>query len=339
LTAAEEVDFCLRAKAAGFKNLAALNVFVTHFGNRSFGLGKKALVAQNNKALFARYPEYDRDYKRFLSKDPLRDHREAVSRLLYVPLNGPLYLAYDWDKDSPGINALRRQNQDQNKDQNTPRATLLLEDLGDRQTATLQVRTNIPLEDIRFTLPREWQKLRHAIEKLSPDRIILHNPMKSLRKLAHQLGYPIDTRKTTNTAPFQSSLPVTAIRGIQKTDLQETPTRETDIQKNGSQKTDIPKTGTAWLVPSPRSLAGWHRLCSEARRQSSQNVFFYVMDLDRLWEQTPRPANIRPCPLERSATIPQVRAMLLLENEPDLVRTWSEWAEKQNIPCYMSATA
>jgi GT2 family glycosyltransferase len=325
----EEVDFCLRAKAAGFKNLVALNVFVAHFGNRSFGLGKKALVAQNNKALFARYPEYDRDYRLFLSKDPLRAHREAVSRLLYTPLNGPLHLAYDWDKDSPGIDALRRQNQDQNKDHNTPRAALLLEDLGNRQTATLRVCADIPLEDIRFTLPREWQKLRHALEKLSPDRIILHNPMESLRNFAQKLDCPIDTRKTAKTAPSQMPLPLPKTPAIWKTDTQETSTQEIDTQE----------TGTAWLVPSPRTLAGWHRLCSEARRQSSQNVFFYVMDLDRLWEQTPRPANIRPCPPERSETIPLARAMLLLENQTDLVRTWSEWAAKQNIPCYMGATA
>ena len=108
------MDFCLRAKAAGFKNLAALNVFVTHFGNRSFGLQKKALVAQNNKALFSRYPDYDRDYRQFLLKDPLRAHREAVSRALYTPLNGPLHLVYAWDNDSSVINSLRRHNKDQN---------------------------------------------------------------------------------------------------------------------------------------------------------------------------------------------------------------------------------
>jgi GT2 family glycosyltransferase len=281
----EEVDFCLRAKAAGFKNLAALNVFVAHFGNRSFGPGKKALVAQNNKALFARYPDYDSDYRRFLSQDPLRSHREAVSRELHPPLNGPLHLMYGWDKDSPAIDALRTQR----RDQGLPWAALCLEDLGDRQTATLQVRTDIPLEDICFTLPRDRRKLRHALENLSPDRIILHHPMTSLHRLAGYLDYPVDIPETPGTGLFQTSLPEPEDPGA---------------PKSATRKTSPREFGSAWLVPAPRSLAGWHRLCTEARRQSRQGVLYYVMDLDRLWEQAPRPANIRPCPPDRSGTIP-----------------------------------
>jgi GT2 family glycosyltransferase len=311
----EEVDFCLRAKAAGFKNLAALNVFVTHFGNRSFGLQKKALVAQNNKALFSRYPDYDRDYRQFLLKDPLRTHREAVSSALYTPLNGPLHLVYAWDNDSPLIDSLRRHN----KDQNIPWGALLLEDLGDRQRATLQVRREIALEDIRFTLPREWQKLKRAVERLSPECIRLYSPMDTLYKLAQQLDYPVDIGETVNTAPFQNPLRLPEVPDVEKTTTQE--------------------TGTAWLVPAPHSLNGWQRLCSEARRQSRHGVFFYVMDLDKLWGETPRPANVRACPPEQSGKIPLALTMLLVENAPDHVRTWSQWAEQQNIPCYLSAAA
>jgi len=238
---------------------------------------------QNNKALFDRYPDYDSDYRRFRSQDPLRPHREAVSRELYAPLNGPLHLMYDWDKDSPAIDALRRQT----RDQNLPWAALHLEDLGDRQTATLQVHTDIPLEDIRFTLPRDRRKLRHALENLSPDRIVLHHPMTSMHRLARHLDYPVATWETAGSAPFHSSLPLTDQMSPQAAGL-------TDAQKNNA----------ARRVPAPRSLAGWHRLCTEARRRSRDGVFFYVMDLDRLWEQAPRPANIRPCPPDRLGTTP-----------------------------------
>jgi GT2 family glycosyltransferase len=329
----EEVDFCLRAKAAGFKNLAALNVFVAHFGNRSFGLGKKALVAQNNKALFARYPDYDRDYRRFLQKDPLRPHREAVSKALYPPLNGPLHLMYDWDKDTPPIDSLRRHN----RDQDIPWAALCLEDSGEKQTATLQVHTDIALEDICFTLPRDRQTLRHALEILSPDRIILHNPMDTLRKLAQHLDYPVDTQKQAAAAPFQKPLPMPVHNPLPEPG--DPDGQKTDPRQPGTQQPETHQPGTAWLVPSPRSLDTWQRLCAEARRQSSQGVFFYVLDLDRLWEHAPRPANIRPCPPGQPGKLFPARAMLLLEHDPAHVHTWSEWAAGQNIPCYLKAAA
>jgi hypothetical protein len=63
------------------------------------------------------------------------------------------------------------------------------------------------------------------------------------------------------------------------------------------------------------------------------------MDLDKLWGETPRPANVRACPPEQSGKIPLALTMLLVENAPEHVRTWSQWAEQQNIPCYLSAAA
>ena len=76
----EETDFCLRAKEKGLKNYAACNVYVAHLGGRSFGATKRAYAAQNNRALFARYPDYDDDYTRFLLEDPLRKQRDLLAR-------------------------------------------------------------------------------------------------------------------------------------------------------------------------------------------------------------------------------------------------------------------
>ncbi len=227
---------------------------------------------------------------------------------------------YEWDRHCPAIDALRSQG----RDQGLPWTALLLEDLGDRQTVTLQVRTDIPLEDTRFTLPRDRRKLRHTLEKLSPNHIVLHHPMTSLHRLAGDLDFPVDNRETETAGndPCQPHLPLP----------DQTPFQTVAF-------TGVQKTGSSWLVPAPRSLAGWHRLCTEARRQGRNGVFFHVMDLDRLWEQTPRPGNIRPCPLDRSTKNPLARAILLLEDDPAHVRAWSEWAAERNIPCYLSSAA
>jgi GT2 family glycosyltransferase len=43
----EDVDFCLRARECGFRNVCAPFVYVGHAGSRSFGKGKRSLVVRN----------------------------------------------------------------------------------------------------------------------------------------------------------------------------------------------------------------------------------------------------------------------------------------------------
>lgn len=348
----EEVDLCLRAKNAGFCNLAALNVFVAHFGNRSFGLRKKALVAQNNKALFSRYPEYDKQYRQFLQDDPLRPHREAVSLKLYMPLDGPLHILYAWDKDSPNINLLREAG----KEQNQPWGALLIQDLGTKTYVTLQVRREIKLADIRFTLPLQWPNLKTAMERLSPTCLMLHSLAAPVLKLAQQLDYPMELclgqltpqllRLWRNGSPCPGDA-FNMIRRVHCLDKDvagwisaaginaEVVLRENHIPASEYFCAEIPAF-PAWLVPAPRHLEAFRRLCSQARQQSRYGTLFYVLELDHLWGNTPRPANIRPCPpVDREKSTP-ARAMLIIGNDPEQILMWSAWAADRKIPCYLS---
>jgi GT2 family glycosyltransferase len=43
----EDVDFCLRARERGFRNVCAPSVYVGHAGSRSFGREKRSLVVRN----------------------------------------------------------------------------------------------------------------------------------------------------------------------------------------------------------------------------------------------------------------------------------------------------
>lgn len=74
----EEVDFCLRAKAAGFFNVCATDVFVGHVGNVSFGERKAALVALNGVEIARRYPQHEAQCRFFIDADPLRAARERL---------------------------------------------------------------------------------------------------------------------------------------------------------------------------------------------------------------------------------------------------------------------
>lgn len=74
----EEVDWCLRARAAGYRHAVATGVFVAHAGGVSFGAEKHLRVRQNRAVLVARYPDYYPEYQRFLRDDPLAAARAAL---------------------------------------------------------------------------------------------------------------------------------------------------------------------------------------------------------------------------------------------------------------------
>ena len=68
----EDIDFCLRAKQAGFRNVCATGVFVGHAGTRSFKSEKRALVLNNLSRIDDLYPTYRRQSAEFVRRDPLR---------------------------------------------------------------------------------------------------------------------------------------------------------------------------------------------------------------------------------------------------------------------------
>jgi len=74
----EEVDFCLRARQRGFRNVCAPSVYVGHAGSRSFGTEKRALVVRNIAVIEHKFPSYRRECADFLLADPLRAARRAI---------------------------------------------------------------------------------------------------------------------------------------------------------------------------------------------------------------------------------------------------------------------
>lgn len=74
----EEVDWCLRARAAGYRHLLATGVFVAHTGTVSFRFEKTLRVRQNRHVLAARYPGYHEEYAAFLAADPLASARASL---------------------------------------------------------------------------------------------------------------------------------------------------------------------------------------------------------------------------------------------------------------------
>ena len=74
----EDVDFCLRARAQGFRCVCAPSIFVGHAGSKSFGSEKRALVIRNGKIIRSRFPKYHVEYAAFAETDPLDAFRRPI---------------------------------------------------------------------------------------------------------------------------------------------------------------------------------------------------------------------------------------------------------------------
>ena len=80
----EENDLCLRARHHGWRNVAALDVFVGHLGSTSFGTARIHLVKRNTAILNRLHPGYDALVKRHQTEDPLRPARARMDALRWA---------------------------------------------------------------------------------------------------------------------------------------------------------------------------------------------------------------------------------------------------------------
>lgn len=74
----EENDFCLRADAAGWRNVLAADVFVYHQGSVSFGDDRHALMRAAGAAIDERYPDYMDSVNDFVARDPAAPFRHRI---------------------------------------------------------------------------------------------------------------------------------------------------------------------------------------------------------------------------------------------------------------------
>jgi glycosyltransferase involved in cell wall biosynthesis len=75
----EEVDFCIKAAARGWRHVMAADCFVVHRGNVFFGAEKAERINVSAQQITALYPFYDQTIKRFLKTDPGLAVRRAVN--------------------------------------------------------------------------------------------------------------------------------------------------------------------------------------------------------------------------------------------------------------------
>lgn len=74
----EETDYCLRARALGWRHVASAEVFIAHSGGCSYGRMKEPLKRRGARLLNSLHPGYDGFVREFLAADPLLDARRAI---------------------------------------------------------------------------------------------------------------------------------------------------------------------------------------------------------------------------------------------------------------------
>ncbi len=88
----EEVDWCQRALARGYRHVAALNLVIGHRGGASFGAtAKQDLIERASMVISARYPDYDGRVREWVAADPVAAHRLVLFvAWLAQSTNGPV---------------------------------------------------------------------------------------------------------------------------------------------------------------------------------------------------------------------------------------------------------
>ncbi|MBO6757305.1 MAG: glycosyltransferase [Roseibium sp.] len=78
----EETDFCMRARALGWRSVCAPGVFVAHTSMTSFGDEKDDLVGLNMPKVAEKHADYRRLTRTFVRTRPLRPSKRALAREL-----------------------------------------------------------------------------------------------------------------------------------------------------------------------------------------------------------------------------------------------------------------
>jgi GT2 family glycosyltransferase/glycosyltransferase involved in cell wall biosynthesis len=94
-----EVDFCLRAGSAGFRNVLACDVFVGHAGHATFGAREAdEMAGRTELALTKLYPNYASQKAEALAREPYRPFARRVDllRLAEAPERPLLFISHPW---------------------------------------------------------------------------------------------------------------------------------------------------------------------------------------------------------------------------------------------------
>jgi GT2 family glycosyltransferase/glycosyltransferase involved in cell wall biosynthesis len=190
----EENDFCLRATAAGWRHVAAPNVFVRHIGGRSFGTLKELLIENNLRVLGRRHPGYADLIARFVERDPLHQARRWMDGRLIGADRRPITLVITLGRDG----GVRRYVENRKKALEAAGGRVLeLRPTAERLAGGVcrLVSTGDPFRDLTYQLPQESGEMLGLLGALPIERVEIHHFLgldPCVLEIPDRLGAPYD---------------------------------------------------------------------------------------------------------------------------------------------------
>ncbi len=185
----EENDFCLRAAAAGWRNLHALDTFVMHAGGVSFGAGKSPREQAAMETLRRLHPHYEPEVHRFIGRDPARMARLAVDLARVRDAGLPVVLAIMHDRHG---GTLRHVGELAEHMRGTASFFMLTPTPGG---VTLRLVGAGEAFVLMFRLPDEFEGLLQALRSIGVQHLHYHHMLghgQQIVELPQHLGLPYD---------------------------------------------------------------------------------------------------------------------------------------------------
>lgn len=184
---AEENDFCWRARALGWRNIAAPNVFVGHSGSASFGAESAGLIRKNLARLAQRYPEYEGVVMEFLRRDPLLPWRRNLDAERLASDKRPVALHVSGRLEGGSRRNVLELSQALEAE---GWASLLLETVDGKRVA-LTALDDRSFPNLIYKIKEEWQDLLSLLRRLNLSFVHLHHAgHPALSRLPRELGKP-----------------------------------------------------------------------------------------------------------------------------------------------------
>lgn len=92
----EENDWCMRAKAAGYKNILIRNLYVYHKHGGSFADKKAKLIHDNYAKLLNKHPNYETEVQSFIATQPMKLLFNSLAFKLYLMHRPAIIFCHNW---------------------------------------------------------------------------------------------------------------------------------------------------------------------------------------------------------------------------------------------------
>jgi len=167
----EENDFCLRARAHGYRNLLAANVFVGHEGGSSFRDSKQELIEKGLQQLRSLHPGYEGEIHRFIAADPIRWLRRRMD-IASLASDGAKSMLMVTHEQGGGTNRHVLELSAHLEREGTP--VFLLKPASPSQVSLTRFGTT-PLPNLTFDLTQEFDRLVDILRLIPIGHIHIHH--------------------------------------------------------------------------------------------------------------------------------------------------------------------